>query len=276
MKRHLLLILVISLGGFVATSQAQQSRESAAVDPTATQWSYQFAVEAFFDYKTDTMKTGAVRPKGNNGFFQFRWVAPIPKGTLLPITLLPRLTFRLISNAEDDIGIGGSDLFVLGILGDWGTGRWGIGPQINFPAMDGFGNKKFGFGLAAAITQRAMSDKLFFSLLLQQTWTSVDDGMGGSKSQASPLSINPAFVLQLGQGWYIGNGDFLIRYMWDGDYKGWWFPFGVRVGRAFVLPDKTYNAYIEYANSLIYEDWIGAIPTWSIRVNFQFQIPVSL
>ena len=268
-------ILLICASGLFTISQAQQSRESAAVDPTATQWSYQFAVEAFFDYKTDTMATGAVRPKGNNGFFQFRWVAPIPKGKL-PLTLLPRLTFRMISNSEDDIGIGGSDLFVLGILQDWGTGRFGIGPQINFPAMDGFGNKKFGYGLASAITQRALADKLFFSLLFQQTWSSVPDGSGGSKTQASPLSINPAVVFQLGGGWYISNGDFVVRYQWDGDNKGWWVPFGLRFGRAFIQPDKTYNAYIEYASSVIYEDWIGSIPTWSLRFNFQFQIPVSI
>ena len=162
-------------------------------------------------------------------------------------------------------------MFILGILKDWGTGRFGLGPQINFPAMDGFGNKNFGLGLAAAMTQRALADKLFFALLFQQTWSSAPDGSG---TQASPLSINPSFVFQLGQGWYIGNGDFLVRYSWD--TKAWTVPFGVRFGKAMVQPGKTYNAYAEFASSVIYDDWIGSVPSWSLRVNFQFQIPVSM
>ena len=271
MRLEAVLIAVVIVISGTSQTWAQQSRESMAVDATASQWSYQFALEAFMDYKTDTMSNGVVRPPGDNGFLQFRMVAPI--AGLLPITLLPRLTVRLASNSADDIGIGGSDLFILGILKDWGTGRFGLGPQINFPAMDGFGNKNFGLGLAAAFTQRALNDKLFFALLFQQTWSSVDDGMGSSSTKASPLSINPSFVFQLGQGWYIGNGDFLLRYHWD--TKAWWVPFGVRFGKAMVQPGKTYNAYIEYASSVIYDDWIGSIPSWSLRVNFQFQIPVS-
>jgi hypothetical protein len=269
MRRFLLINLILLAVGSLNTAVGQQSRESMAVDATASQWSYQFALEGFMDYKTDTMSNGVIRPSGDNGFLQFRMVAPI--AGLLPITLLPRLTVRVVSNAADDIGIGGSDLFILGILKDWGTGRFGLGPQINFPAMDGFGNKNFGYGLAAAITQRALADKLFFALLFQQTWASAPDGSG---TKASPLSINPSFVFQLGQGWYIGNGDFLIRYSWD--TKAVWFPFGVRFGKAMVQPGKTYNAYVEYASSMIYDDWIGSIPSWSLRVNFQFQIPVGM
>jgi hypothetical protein len=51
----------------------EQSRESAAVDPTAAQWSLQFAYEGKFDYKEPD-----VRGEGDKGFFQFRFVAPLP------------------------------------------------------------------------------------------------------------------------------------------------------------------------------------------------------
>jgi len=36
-----------------SSSQGGQSRESAAVDPTAAQWSYQFAYEGFYNYEDD-------------------------------------------------------------------------------------------------------------------------------------------------------------------------------------------------------------------------------
>ncbi len=42
-----LLILIFSM----LTFAQEQSRESAAVDPTASQWSLQFAYEGKFDYK---------------------------------------------------------------------------------------------------------------------------------------------------------------------------------------------------------------------------------
>ena len=76
-------------------SQPAQSRESAAVDPTATQWSYQFAYEQFFDYKSDLLESGLMRPDGRQRFGQFRLVAPMPKNDKRSFTLLPRLTLRV-------------------------------------------------------------------------------------------------------------------------------------------------------------------------------------
>ena len=254
-------------------SEAQeQSRESMAVDATASQWSFQFAVEGFFDYKDDALDSGAPRPEGDKGFLQFRLVAPVPKSPSFPITLLPRLTLRAGQNKDSDFGFGSSDLFILGIINQWATGRWGLGPQINFPAQDGFGNTNWGLGLAGAFTQRAMDDKLFFAFLGQQTWSKDPAGSGDTK--ASALSINPSLVFQLGNGWYIGNGDYLMRYNWDSE--AWFIPFGVRLGKAFILPDKTYNAYVEYASSVYYDNWPGPVASHSVRVNFQFQIPVGL
>jgi hypothetical protein len=115
-----LIIIFITLVFTIPIFAQDQSRESAAVDPTAAQWSLQLAYEGFNDYRDiDT------RGVGNNGFFQFRFVAPLPADESFPITLLPRLTARLVQNSEDNFGFGQSDLFVLGILNQWASGRWG-------------------------------------------------------------------------------------------------------------------------------------------------------
>jgi hypothetical protein len=260
-----LIIIFISFVIAIPIFAQEQSRESAAVDPTASQWSFQFAYEGFFDYKE--IET---RGKGNKGFFQFRMVAPLPADENFPITLLPRLTARLVQNSEGDFGFGQSDLFVLGILQQWATGRWGIGPQINFPSQGGFGNTNWGFGLAGGLTQRAFDDKLFLALLLQQTWGKNNAG----ETKASNLGINTIIVYQLGDGWYIGNGDFVIRYDWDN--SAFFVPFGLRLGKAFINPEGTWNAYIEYASSLIYDSIPGPVASHGVRINVQYQIPVSL
>jgi len=258
------LIIFIMLIPSIAIYTQEQSRESAAVDPTASQWSLQFAYEGFNDYQE--IET---RGEGINGFFQFRMVAPLPADDSFPITLLPRLTLRLVQNSKDEFGFGQSDFFVLGIMNQWATGRWGIGPQVNFPSQGGFGNTNWGYGLAGVVTQRALSDKLFLALLLQQTWSNNSAG----ETKASALGINTIIVYQLGNGWYIGNGDFVIKYDWD---SGFFFvPFGVRLGKAFISSDGTWNTYIEYASSLIYDSFPGPVPGYSFRVNIQYQIPVS-
>jgi len=241
----------------LATSLAaqEQSRESMAVDATAAQWSYQFAYEGFFDYDT-----ADGRPEGNKGFLQFRMVAPIPKSESMPVTLLPRLTLRLNQNSAGDYGFGSSDIFCLAILDQWSTGRWGIGPQLNFPAgSEAFGSTNWGYGLAGAITERALNDDLFNN-------TSV--------AYANPLGINVILVYQLGDGWYIGNGDFVILYHWQN--KAFRVPFGVRLGKAFISPGTTWNFYAEYATGLYYSEWSGSVPGHAIRVNAQFQIPIGL
>ena len=262
-KNALIILSVLILA--IPIHAQEQSRESAAVDPTASQWSLQFAYEGFFDYKE--IET---RGEGNNGFFQFRFVAPLPADESFPLTLLPRLTLRLVQNSNDNFGFGQSDLFVLGIMNQWATGRWGIGPQVNFPSQGGFGNTNWGYGLAGVVTQRALSDKLFLALLLQQTWSNNSAG----ETKASALGINTIIVYQLGNGWYIGNGDFVIKYDWDsGSFS---VPFGVRLGKAFISPNGTWNTYIEYASSLIYESFPGPVPGYSFRLNIQYQIPVSL
>lgn len=243
-------------------SAQEQSRESMAVDATASQWSFQFAGEGFWGYKDDY-------PEGNEGFLQFRMIAPIGKSDKIPFTMLPRLTLRSVKNKDGEWGFGSSDIFVLGIAQEWATGRWGIGPQVNFPAKEGFGNTEWGYGLAGAVTQRAMEDKMYLAFLLQQTWSK--DPLG--KTKATPIGINMIIVYQLGNGWYIGNGDFVMKYSWD--TGAWFIPFGVRLGKAFVGEKQTWNAYVEYAGSLYYDDWPGPVAGQSIRVNIQYQIPVG-
>jgi hypothetical protein len=272
MKRIVLLTgVLICLIPQVRTQE--QSRESMAVDATASQWSFQFAYEGFFDYKTDEIAPGVTRPEGNKGFLQFRFVAPIPKSDGNPLTWLPRLTLRAVQNKNGDYGFGSSDIFVLGILDQWSTGRWGLGPQINFPAGGAeFGNTNWGYGLAGAITERALNDKLFLAILLQQTWR---QQMGGSQATlATPLGINLIVVYQLGAGYYIGNGDFVINYNWYD--KSWFVPLGVRFGRAFIGDTSTWNAYVEYSTSLIYKSWNGPAPSHALRVNVQYQLPISM
>jgi hypothetical protein len=247
-----------------------QSRESMAVDATAAQWSFQFAYEGKFDYKSDIMANGLPRPEGDKGFGQFRLVAPVAKSDSWPITLLPRLTMRMVQNKDDEFGFGASDLFVLGIAQQWSSGRWGLGPQVNFPASDQkFGSTKWGYGLAGAITQRALDDDLFLALLLQQTWREGGDGT----TRAMPLGINIVAVYQLGKGFYIGNGDFVISYNWQD--KSFLVPLLLRFGKAWIGDTSTWNAYFEYGFAAYYDDWIGPVSGQILRLNVQFQIPVG-
>ena len=260
--RKLLFILLWLLP--LSMFSQDQSRESAAVDPTAAQWSFQLAYEGNYDYLEQDL-----RGVGNKGFLQFRLVAPVPPTESFPVSLLPRLTARMVQNSAGDYGFGQSDLFILGIAQQWSSGRWGFGPQINFPAAEGFGSKNWGYGLAAAVTQRELNDDLFMALLLQQVFR--DDGTGATR--AAPLAINATFVYQLGKGFYVGNGDFVISYDWQN--SAWFVPFGIRLGKAFINPDGTWNTYIEYRTWSYENDWQGPIADHNLRINVQYQIPVS-
>lgn len=263
LQRFIILMIFITTSSIVFAQE--QSRESAAVDPTAAQWSFQLAYEGHYDYKEPD-----IRGEGNKGFLQFRLVAPIGATKSFPIPLLPRLTARLVQDSQGNYGFGQSDLFVLGILNQWDSGRWGLGPQINFPSQKGFGSTYWGYGLAAAVTQRALNDDLFFAFLLQQVWR--DDGTGVTR--AAPLGINATFVYQLGNGFYIGNGDFVISYNWYN--KSWFVPFGARFGKAFIGSESTWNAYVEYRTWAMDTDWVGPVADHNLRINIQYQIPVSL
>ena len=72
----------------------EQSRESMAMDATATQWSFQLAYQLMPDYYSDVIN-GNPRKAGLDNYAQLRIVAPI---ALKKITILPRLTFRHYEN----------------------------------------------------------------------------------------------------------------------------------------------------------------------------------
>ena len=47
-----------------------------------------------------------------------------------------RLTPRNNEAVDKSSGAGDAEYFALFIPVEWSTGRWGIGPQVNFPADD--------------------------------------------------------------------------------------------------------------------------------------------
>ena len=104
-----------------------QTRDSKAMDATATQWSFQLAYQWMPDYHDD-MVNGNTRPAGLDNYLQLRIVAPVP---MKSVTILPRLTVRHYEDVNTGkSGFGNTELFALIIpkATDWGSGRAGIGP----------------------------------------------------------------------------------------------------------------------------------------------------
>jgi len=68
-KRTLLLLLagVISISLY-SQDEEGQSRESMAVDATASQWSFQFAYQFMPDYHNDILSDGNTRPAGMDNY----------------------------------------------------------------------------------------------------------------------------------------------------------------------------------------------------------------
>lgn len=292
-QRRLVIVLMLSLflsspllvwaqDGSVAEGQSSeataqdeaddgQSREAMALDSTATQWSFQFAYQNMPNYYTDTMDDGITRPTGNKNYWQFRMVAPIPKSKAIPFTLLPRLTIREEENQAGQSGLGQTELFVLGIAQDWGTGRWGVGPLVLIPGESRVAKDTWGYGLAGAIVNSA--GPWFYGLLLTQAFED-KDGNNPTKSGAAPLGIAPILNYQLGKGWYVGNGDMVAR--WDWDTGSFYLPLGVRAGKVFVQEKASWNLYAEYQTSLVYKSWPGAAVRDSWRLNLTYTIPVGM
>jgi hypothetical protein len=272
--------VVLALAVTAAPVAAQeQSRESMALDNTAAQWSLQFAYQAMLDYRQDTLASGAVRPEGNQGFFQYRMVAPIPLGK---VTILPRLTVRLSQNKDGEWGISPTDLFALIVPFQWSTGRAGIGPDIVIPGSAKVGSNEWAYGLAGAVIQRFFNEKMMVGLLLQQTWGQRDvvdlsqpipTPTDSTETGANPLVINPFINVQLGGGWYAGTNDLQAQYSWE--FGGWKVPVGARLGYVLVRPKNSWNFYVEYATDFATDDWPGAAAKHKVRVNASFTIPVG-
>jgi len=259
--------LAIFTGNTMA-EEAVQDDVSKALDSTATQWSFQLAYQNMPNYKDDYVD-GKPRQEGSTDFVQFRIVAPL---AYEKFTILPRLTFRHYENAEGKSGIGNTELFGLIIpkSWDWGSGRMGLGPMVTAPGDSGVSKDEWGYGLAGAIVNT--SGNWFYGFLLTQSWQAVDpEALPPSKSDTNPLGIAPFLNYQLGGGWYVGNGDMIVRYDWDS--KEVYMPIGVRFGKVIVGPKSSWNIYGEYQTSLIYDDYPGPAVEDSFRVNVTYTMP---
>ena len=247
--------------------RADSDEEVDTNDPTAAAWSYALGLE-FYDWKEDLVAPGQTRPTGNNNTLQARIVAPLGKGTLgMPIPSLVRFTYRNIEAPGGTSATGNSELMWLLMPKDWGTGRFGIGPVINFPADDKqFGADVWRFGLGSVVIQNSLEGKLLWGVLVQQVW-------GKTKANsdsvfASPIAIQPFAVYSINDNWYISNGESPWSFNWQ--QKEWLIPMGVRVGRLFKTGKGVWNAYAEYRWPIVWKDWPGAVAENTVRLQVSF------
>ncbi|WKK67488.1 hypothetical protein [Lutimonas zeaxanthinifaciens] len=252
-------------------SESAQSRESMAVDATATQWSFQLAYQMMPDYHDDLVN-GEPRPAGMDDYIQLRIVAPLPMKNL---TILPRLTFRHYENPQGQSGMGNTELFALIIPGftDWGSGRAGIGPLVTLPGNENVARDEWGYGFAGAIVNN--TGKFFYGLLLTQSWRAIDpNALPENNTDTNPLGIAPFVNYRIGsKGWYVQTADIVAQYDWNTGH--FYLPIGLRAGKVWVLEKASWNLYAEYRTSAIYEDWEGAAVKNSYRLNISYTIPVG-
>ena len=257
---------------FPVFAQEKQSRESMAMDATASQWSFQGAYQWMPDYYDDIVN-GSPRPEGLDNYLQLRIVAPVP---LKSMTILPRLTFRHYENAAGQSGFGNTELFALIIpkATDWGTGRAGIGPLVTAPGDSDVAKDEWGYGFAAAIVNN--TGQWFYGLLFTQTWRSIDPAtLPAGQSDANPLGIAPFLSYRFGtSGIYVQTADLVALYDWN--TKGFYLPIGLRLGKVWVFEKSSLNVYGEYRTSAIYKNWEGSAVKNSYRFNISYTIPVSL
>jgi len=273
----LAMILIVGSVGAQSTDEVEnesvareQDDVSKALDSTATQWSFQLAYQQT-DWKTGLVD-GQPRPQGLDNFAQFRVVAPF---VFEKFTLLPRLTVRHYENVNNgDTGFGNTELFGLIVpkKWDWGSGRVGIGPLVTLPGDKEVARDEWGYGFAAAAVNS--SGNWFYGLLFTQSWRDVDPNalpVGGSDT--NPLGIAPIINYQLGGGWYLGNGDMVMNYDWNSSKL--YMPIGLRVGKVLPGGKGSWNLYIEYQTSLIYDDYPGAAKDSSWRFNITRTLPAG-
>jgi len=255
-----------------AQDEEAQSRESMAVDATATQWSFQFAYQFMPDYHNDILSNGNTRPEGMDNYAQLRIVAPIP---LKGLTILPRLTIRHYEAPSGKSGFGNTELFALMIPGvsNWGTGRAGIGPLVTMPGNPDVSKDEWGYGFAAAVVQN--KGNWFFGLLFTQTFRSIDPNtLPAGKSDANPLGIAPFVNYRFGStGLYVQTADIVALYDWDTGEV--YVPMGARFGKVWVWEKASLNVYAEYRTSMIYKNWSGSAVKNSYRLNVSYTIPIG-
>ena len=277
-KLLFILIALLSVGVFAQDEDAEpaQSRESAAMDATATQWSFQFAYQSMPQYHNDIVNINGIdqeRKPGLDNYLQVRIVAPIP---LKKLTILPRLTFRHYEDLTNGkSGLGNTELFALIIpkATDWGTGRAGIGPLVTMPGNPDVAKDEWGYGFAAAIVNN--TGQWFYGLLFTQTWRSVDPNtLSPGESDTNPLGIAPFVNYRFGTtGLYLGTPDMVILYDWN--TGGFYVPIGARFGKVWVFDKGSLNVYGEYKTSAVYKSWEGSAVKNSYRVNVSYTIPLG-
>jgi len=283
MKKSVLLLSTLMM--FVIGMEAQekdieqeqvedvgQSRDSQAMDATATQWSFQAAYQSMPDYYDDIVN-GEPRKAGLDDYIQLRIVAPIP---LKSLTILPRLTIRHYEDANTGkSGFGNTELFALVIpkATDWGTGRAGIGPLVTAPGSEGVSKDEWGYGFAAAIVNN--TGQWFYGLLFTQTWRSIDPKtLPAGDSDINPLGIAPFVAYRFGtSGFYLQTADIVALYDWN--TSGFYLPVGLRFGKVWVLEKASWNFYGEYKTSAVYDSWEGPAVQNSYRLNITYTMPVG-
>ncbi len=274
MKKIIITVIISiwSISLFAQEDEGEQSRESMAMDATATQWSFQFAYQWMPQYHNDLVN-GVPRSTGLDNYAQLRIVTPVP---LKNITILPRLTFRHYEDkSTGKSGLGNTELFALIIPNatNWGSGRAGIGPLVTFPGNKDVARNEWGYGFAAAIVNN--TGQWFYGLLFTQSFRAVDPNtIGPEGSDVNPLGIAPFIAYRFGtSGIYLQTADMVALYDWKS--KGFYLPVGLRFGKVWVGEKASLNVYGEYLTSAIYKSWEGSAVKNSYRLNLSYTIPVG-
>ncbi len=274
MKKIIITVIISiwSISLFAQEDEGEQSRESMAMDATATQWSFQFAYQWMPQYHNDLVN-GVPRSTGLDNYAQLRIVTPVP---LKNITILPRLTFRHYEDkSTGKSGLGNTELFALIIPNatNWGSGRAGIGPLVTFPGNKDVARNEWGYGFAAAIVNN--TGQWFYGLLFTQSFRVVDPNtIGPEGSDVNPLGIAPFIAYRFGtSGIYLQTADMVALYDWKS--KGFYLPVGLRFGKVWVGEKASLNVYGEYLTSAIYKSWEGSAVKNSYRLNLSYTIPVG-
>jgi hypothetical protein len=200
-----------------------------------------------------------------------RFVAPIPLGKNLKV--INRFTMRNNEAADKSSGAGDAEYFALFVPFEWSTGRWGIGPQVNFPAESSkFGSEKWRYGFATAWLER-VGDKVLTGVLVQQIWGKTDPS-DPDRQVAQPITIQPVFNYSLKNGYYVNIGETAFSYNWDAN--AWLIPLGFRFGKVFINQDgSTWNLYGEIRKTVYYGDsWPGSVMDTAVRVNLSYAFPM--
>ncbi len=275
MKKLLIIVFgFFAIGAFAQDEESAdaQSRESAAMDATATQWSFQFAYQSMPQYYDDLVN-GESRQPGLDNYVQLRVVAPIP---LKSLTILPRLTLRHYEDVSSGkSGIGNTELFALIIpkATDWGTGRAGIGPLVTLPGNPDVAKDEWGYGVAAVIVNN--TGQWFYGLLFTQSFRAVDpNALSPEQSDTNPLGVAPFVNYRIGStGLYLGTPDMVALYDWN--TKGFYLPIGLRFGKVWVFEKASLNVYAEYKTSAVYKSWEGSAVKNSYRLNVSYTMPLN-